>query len=137
MSIEKNKQVVRQAYNAVAEGDVEGFMSCLTEDATYTFFGKHKLARTFAGKADIMQNLLLPLNEVLATTLKLEITNMIGEGDQVVMEALGRSETRDGGTYNNTYCIVFSFRGGKITAVREYLDTEMVTEVFGAWQDAG
>ncbi len=135
MTIESNKQLVRQAYGAVSAGDVEGFMDCLAEDVRYTFFGSHSLARTFEGKEDILHNLLASLGEFLATPLKLEITNMIGEGDQVVMEALGQSETKSGDTYNNIYCMVVTVREGKIAAVREYLDTELVSEVFGAWQD--
>jgi regulator of protease activity HflC (stomatin/prohibitin superfamily) len=34
-------------------------------------------------------------------------------------------------TYNNTYCHVFKFNNGKICQVTEYLDTELVSSVFG------
>ena len=137
MSIESNKEVVRQAYGAITDGNLDGFLDRLADDATYTFFGNHRFARTFNGKTDIVDNLLVPISEVLETNLKLEITNLIGEGDQVVMEALGQSDTKAGGSYNNIYCLVFTVRDGKIAAVREYLDTELVTSVFGALQDDG
>ncbi|MDP6183078.1 MAG: nuclear transport factor 2 family protein [Gammaproteobacteria bacterium] len=136
MSIETNKEVVRQAYAAVSRGDAEGLLDCMTDDISYTFFGKHRFARTFNGKPELVEKALVPISEALATPLNIEITNLIGEGDQVVMEALGRSDTNAGGTYNNIYCMVITLRDGKIAAVREYLDTELVSEVFGTLQES-
>jgi uncharacterized protein len=40
------------------------------------------------------------------------------------------------GVYSN-YCWVFRFGGGLIAEVREYMDTQLVTETFGADEDAG
>ena len=132
MSIESNKDVIRQAYGAVSRGDADGFLACACDDITFTLYGKHRFARTFTGKQDLVDNLLVPMGETLGGLMQIEITNLIGEGDYVVMEALGWSDIKAGGTYNNTYCLVFEMRDGKIKAVREYLDTERVTEVFGA-----
>ena len=39
--------------------------------------------------------------------------------------------TKRGVPYNNTYCWVYHFVGGKISALTEYLDTELVTRAFG------
>jgi ketosteroid isomerase-like protein len=39
--------------------------------------------------------------------------------------------TRRGVPYNNTYCWVYRFGGGKIRSITEYLDTELVTRAFG------
>ena len=47
------------------------------------------------------------------------------------MQALGKSNTKSGGTYNNTYCQVFRLASGKVQEVTEYLDTELVTKAFG------
>jgi ketosteroid isomerase-like protein len=33
--------------------------------------------------------------------------------------------------YNNKYCLVIAVTDGKIAQVREYLDSELVTAVFG------
>ena len=57
--------------------------------------------------------------------------NFIADGDYVAMQALGKSNTKSGGTYNNTYCQVFRLANGKVQEVTEYLDTELVTRAFG------
>ena len=43
----------------------------------------------------------------------------------------GRSTTRKGVTYDNTYCHVFRIAGGRIREVTEYLDTELITRALG------
>ena len=51
--------------------------------------------------------------------------------DFVVIEHSGRNELADGRRYNNNYCWVFRFQDGLIQEVREYMDTQLVTETFG------
>jgi len=53
--------------------------------------------------------------------IKITVANAIAEGDQVFVEAQGESRTR----------IVLRLKDGKITEVREYMDTELVRTIFG------
>ena len=131
MSIEDNKSLVRRAYESVSEGNVDGFMDSLSDDVRWTFFGEHRFAKTFVGKDDILENLFGPLAGELVDGLRLNIGNVIAEGNYVVLEAMGESTVKAGGTYNNTYCYVVEVRDGKIAEMREYLDTELVSKVFG------
>ena len=55
----------------------------------------------------------------------------IAEGDFVVVEARGRSTTKQGKPYNNSYCWIYRFTNGEVTALTEYLDTALVAEVLG------
>jgi ATP-dependent Lon protease len=57
--------------------------------------------------------------------------NLLGDGDFVVVQGRGEAMTKRGVPYNNTYCWVYRFEGGKIKALTEYLDTELVTRAFG------
>jgi uncharacterized protein len=43
----------------------------------------------------------------------------------------GRNELRDGRRYDNNYCWVFHFQDGLVNEVREYMDTQVVTDTFG------
>jgi ketosteroid isomerase-like protein len=52
------------------------------------------------------------------------------DGDHVIVEHSGRNQTPDGRPYNNNYCWVFTMRDGLISEVREYMDTQLVTETF-------
>lgn len=51
-------------------------------------------------------------------------------GEHVVVEHSGRNATPDGRPYNNNHCWIFSFRNGLIREIREYMDTQLVTETF-------
>ncbi|MGE3849616.1 MAG: nuclear transport factor 2 family protein [Gammaproteobacteria bacterium] len=131
MSTEANKQLVRDTWGAVTNGDPEGFMARLADDVTWTFFGSHRFAGTIRGKADLVAKLFAPLGEVLAEGIKVHIDTLTAEADRVVIEARGEAQTKDGRPYNNSYCIVVTVRDGKVAHVREYLDSELVTAVFG------
>ena len=52
----------------------------------------------------------------------------IAEGDYVVAEVRGRNTTKEGKTYNNTYCNLLRLEGGRPT---EYADSALVNEVLG------
>lgn len=131
MSTEANRQLVSDTWGAVTNGDVEGFMSRLADDVTWTFFGSHRFAGTIRGKDELVTKLFAPLGEVLADGIKVHVDTLTAEGDRVVIEARGEAATKDGRPYNNNYCIVVTVRDGKVAHVREYLDSELVTAVFG------
>ena len=57
------------------------------------------------------------------------------DGDCVVVEHTGRNETPDGRRYDNNYCWVLRFEDGRIQEVREYMDTQLVTDTFGVTED--
>ena len=58
-------------------------------------------------------------------------TRIIAEGDFVVVQARGRNRTKSGKDYCNDYCFVIRMRDGKMAAVEEYCDTELVTAALG------
>ena len=131
MSSETNKQIVLAAYDALNAGDVAGYYARMSDDVEVTYFGDHRFSRTYRGKNDIAQNFAPPLRERLDGTIKLHVKNVIAEGDQVVVEAQGEARTKDGRDYNNLYCIVLRLAHGKITCIREYMDTDLTKRVFG------
>jgi len=128
---ETNKQIVIAAYAALNAGDPAGYFARLASDVRVTIFGSHRLARTFHGKEDIMQNQVPVLRAKLEGSIKLHVKNVVADGDQVVVEALGEARTQDGRDYNNSYCIMLKLRDGKIAEIREYMDTELTKTIFG------
>ena len=77
------------------------------------------------------------IGEFLATALShyepgsvsLEITSMIADQDQVVLQWTSRARTLDGRPYENDCIGVFTIRDGRIQGVREYMDTLYAHEV--------
>lgn len=55
----------------------------------------------------------------------------IAEGDLVVVEARGDNTAVSGERYDNQYCLIFRFEGGKIVEMREYMDTAFCERVLG------
>lgn len=132
MSIAENKRIVQSFYDAANRGDTEGFMGLLADDVTWTNIGTTRYSGAYTGKGDMTARLLGPLFGQLRAGIAATVHNMIAEGDFVAVQLSGQAETKDGRPYNNTYCHVFGIRDGKIVEVTEYLDTELVTSVFGA-----
>lgn len=131
MGITENKRVVERAFERAAEGDMDGFFDAFAADVRWTNIGSTKFSGVYEGKEALIGELLGPLFEQLDGGIDATVDNVVAEGDYVVVQHRGRATTRDGTPYNNTYCHVFKIQGGKICEVTEYMDTELVTEVFG------
>ena len=78
------------------------------------------------------QKVLKGLRNALGTKLEgggaivMTIENLIAEGDYVAEQSRGVARTKTGKDYNNTYCRVWRISDGRIQAMQEYLDTELV-----------
>lgn len=127
----ESKELVRAFFNAGSHGDIEAALGLLTDDVTWTVTGTTRFSGEYAGKKALAEKLVGPLFGRLKAGIVMTIQNMVAEGDCVVAEATGEAETREGRPYRNTYCFVFRVREGKIAAVTEYMDTELVRTIFG------
>ena len=67
--------------------------------------------------------------EVFPQGLQFTVLDMVAEGDKVAVEAVSEGEHASGQTYSNEYHFLFEFRDGKLLRLKEYMDTEMVTDV--------
>jgi uncharacterized protein len=130
MSITENRQVVQTFYDTAGRGDMQGCFNQMADDVSWTNIGTTKYSGTYRGKDDINQRLLGPLFSQLEGGLISTIHTMTAEGDLVAVQLSGQATTKTGRPYNNTYCHVFTVRDGKIRAVTEYLDTQLVSTVF-------
>jgi uncharacterized protein len=131
MGIEENKQVVLDFYDAAARGDMDHCFGLLSDDVEWTNIGTTQFSGTFSGKQALLEQLLGPLFGQLKAGISTTIERLTAEGDVVVAQTTGKSETHDGVPYNNTYCQVMRVRGGQIIEVKEYFDTQLAASVLG------
>ncbi|HVA80688.1 MAG TPA: nuclear transport factor 2 family protein [Candidatus Binataceae bacterium] len=131
MDASGNKEMVRKMFAELAKGDAQGFMAAMADDVRFTLIGSTKYSGVFRGKQELAEKLLGPLSAELKEGLIITPENLIADGDFVAMQARGRSLAKNGKRYDNTYCQIFKISDGKIREVTEYLDTELVTSVFG------
>ena len=121
-----NRALLEHVYSETAKGNGRPFLDALADDADWTIIGTTSWSKTYRGKAAIINELIAPLRRALAPPIRTHAHRMIAEGHIVVVEGRGENTTRDGKPYENTYCRVFEFRNGKVAAITEYADTELV-----------
>lgn len=131
MSIEANKQTARQFIECFNANDVAGALALMTDDATWWIAGKPELlpaAGTYdkAKAAQLLHNLVSQLPNGFTMTVK----SLIAEADRVAVEAESYGALRNGRIYNQQYHFLLTVRDGKVSAVKEYLDTQ---HVYAVW----
>jgi len=131
MSITENKELVLGFFEDIAKGNIQGALDRMAEDLRFTLIGTTRFSGVCKSRKEFVDRILAPLGAQLEGPLTITADNLIGEGDFVVVQSHGRSNTRKGVAYDNTYCHVFRIAGGKIREVTEYLDTELVTRAVG------
>lgn len=127
-----NKQLVRQLYAELSNGNTKPFIDCLAEDIRWTVIGTTNFSGTIEGKQNVVNKLFDRVAAQLDGPTKITIKNLIAEGEYVVVESSGQVVTTAGKTYNNIYCEIFRFVDGEVKEVTVYLDTALVNRVFGA-----
>jgi ketosteroid isomerase-like protein len=131
MNIENNKRVACDFFSRFTASDINGALEMMTDDATWWIAGKpgsipaagtrskEQIARLFHNMAGQLKN-----------GLRMTVKGMISEGDSVAVEVESYGELTNGRVYNQEYHMVIVIRDGKISAVREYLDTQHVLAVW-------
>jgi len=131
MSIEANKQAVREYFAAINAGDEDAILAMTTDD--FVFQTMARSPEWLLPRWDREQFSKVPstMSRVLTAPIQLAIVGMIAEGDRVAVEAETDSEMLDGKRYNNRYHFVFEFADGKFSEVREYSCSHLASTCFG------
>jgi ketosteroid isomerase-like protein len=131
MSIEANKQLTAEFFARFGENDIAGVLDTMTDDATWWLAGKPGLAPTAGvkSKAQIARVFDRLLGQ-LKNGLKMTVKGSIAEGDQVAVQLESYGELKNGRIYHNEYHTLVTFRGERICAVLEYMDTQHVFATF-------
>ena len=122
-----NKATVEKFFTALNKGDVESVVATYADDGCVQTMGNTLISGVF-GKEHIA-NSAGSVFEVFPQGLRFDIQAMTAEGDRVAVEATSEGEHISGQTYTNEYHFLFEFRDGKLLRLKEYMDTEMVTDV--------
>jgi ketosteroid isomerase-like protein len=125
---QRNKQTLRAAFDALAQGDGRPFVAAMADDFAWDMTGTTAWSGRYEGKAVVREQVLKPLFAQFATQYTNTATRFIAEDDMVVVECRGQVTTNRGKPYNNTYCYVCRFNdAGQMIELVEYFDTELVT----------
>ena len=128
--LEKNKAVVRQFWEAFSESRLDDALNLLSDDASWWVAGSTDISGTYTKEG--FRELASGAADGTVNGIQVTPTLMTAEGDRVSMEATSYGQMNDGKEYKNIYHFMHELSEGHITAVREYMDTEHVTEIFGS-----
>ena len=123
MSTEQNVQTVKDFFAAIGRGDKDGLLALVAEDIEWIIPGEGwPLAGTHrghAGLADVLQK----ASKTMETST--EPREFVAQGDRVLVVgfATGRIKATNR-TFEDYWVFAITVRSGKLTNVREYIDTQ-------------
>jgi ketosteroid isomerase-like protein len=129
MSAAENKKLLQQIYAALACGDGKPFVDALADDFVWRVKGVSNWAGEWRGKAEVRARLFAPLFAQFDGRYANTASRVIAEDDLVVVECQGKALTKSGQRYDNTYCIIYRVRDGKLSEATEYMDTVLADRV--------
>ena len=123
MSVEKNVQIVKDFFSAIGRGDKEGLLALVAEDIEWIIPGKDwPLAGTHRGHADVT-DLLETASRTLETSA--EPREFVAQGDRVLVVGFARGKVKvTNKPFEDDWIFAITVRDGKLTSVREYVDTQ-------------
>lgn len=127
MGLEENKQLVLDWVEVLSAGDADRLCSLYAEDLHYFVVGDWPLGGDFG--RDYMEQNSRDVFTVFPQGLKFTAERVVAEGDWVCLEMRSRGEHVSGRTYANHYTYWFEIKDGKITQLREWLDTLHANDV--------
>lgn len=124
---QQNKRRVEDFFDALNRGDVAALVSAYADDGQLTTMGGTLISGTY-GKAQI-QAAAGGIFEAFPQGLRFFVKAMTAENERVAVEAESDGLHASGQHYSNQYHFLFRFRDGKVVELKEYMDTERVTDI--------
>jgi ketosteroid isomerase-like protein len=123
MSSEASKALVRDYLAKMSSGDPR-LPDLLADDVTWWVPQSSPLAGLHEGKQAVLALMGSGIDLYDATTpMRVEIEELVAEGDSVCVQTVIEAKTAQGAPYRNHYHFAFRVRDGQIVAVKEYVDT--------------
>jgi len=123
MSIERNVQTVKDFFAAIGRGDKEGLLALAAEDIEWIVPGEDwPLAGTYRGHPGLAV-LLKTASASMETST--EPREFVAQGDRVLVVGFAKGKVKaTNKTFEDDWIFAMTIRGGKITNIREYVDTQ-------------
>jgi uncharacterized protein len=118
---ERNRQLVRQAFEAWVRGE-SVFDKLLADDVVWTIHGSDPVAGVYTSRRDFVDRASLPLVSRLRTPVVPQVHAIWAEGDTVIVRFDGSATTTSGTPYRNQFVWIFWFTGEKVTRAEAFLD---------------
>ncbi len=105
------------------------------DDAEFWIAGDTAISGTVLGREAIMEKRFrLARQRVVPGSVSLQVGKVISDGEYVAAEWTSQRKVVNGKPYSNAFFGLFEVKQGKITVLREYMDTAAVKE--SGWSHA-
>jgi ketosteroid isomerase-like protein len=123
MSTERNVQIVKDFFAAMGRGDREGLLALAAEDIEWIIPGEDwPLAGTRHGH-DGLADLLETASKSVETST--EPQEFVAQGDRVLVVGFAKGRIKaTNKTFEDDWIFAITVRNGKLTNIREYIDTQ-------------
>ena len=128
MSIEKNVQTVKSFLAALGRRDKQALLALVAEDLEWIIPGEDwPLAGTYRGPAGL-EALLQKVNQTVETSSP-QPPELIAQGDRVLVVGFATGKIKaTNKTFEDHWVFDITVRNGKLTRVREYIDTQALAQ---------
>ena len=123
MSIEQNVRTVKNFFTAMGKGDEEALWALVAEDIEWIIPGKDwPLAGTHRGHAGLARLLKTASGSLETST---EPREFVAQGDRVLVVGFARGKVKaTDKPFEDDWVFAITVRDGKLTSIREYVDTQ-------------
>jgi len=122
-----NRTRVANFFKALNTGDIDALVNTYADEGVVQTMG-NTLISGQSNKGQI-RSAIGGIYDVFPSGLEFTVLGMVAEGDKVAVEAVSVGEHVSGQTYSNDYHFLFEFKQGELVKLKEYMDTEQVTDV--------
>lgn len=130
MTIEDNKQVVRDWFAAVAAGREDAILALLADDFSFEAMLRQPAWMKYRWNREQFAATPAAMSALMEAPIVMQIVDMIAEGDKVTVEATSDATMKNGKRYDNAYHFAFTVRDGRIAEAREYSCSHLAQDCF-------
>jgi uncharacterized protein len=129
MSTQENVQIAKDTFAGIGRGDMQGLLALSAEDIEWIIPGEWPLAGTHRGHGGVA-DLFQKASEMVEFSF-LEPREFVAQGDRVLVGGISRGRVKaTNRTFEDLWVFAFTVRNGKVTNIREYIDTLAVARAF-------
>lgn len=128
MNIEQNVQTVKDFFGAMGGSDRQALLALVADDIEWIIPGEGwPLAGTHRGHHGLAALLQTASDEVETSTM--EFHEYVAQGDRVLVVGFAAGKIKaTGKAWKDDWIFAITVRDGKLTNIREYVDTQALTQ---------
>ncbi len=135
MSISRTREFIQSFFEAMSEGDTDAIVNAYHPEGRVETMGNTLISGSRG--LDEIKSFAPAVLESFPNKLKFTIKNITAEDNRVAVEAESTGEHVSGQHYNNQYHFLFELKDEKIYRLKEYMDTELATDILCGGQRPG